>query len=92
MAIDSAAKRTSALYFHRHRKGRLIPDGAISGVDLQDCVGFYRGIAAIGTSVVTLETVSVTQPGVTVSSVQPGVTVSMTQTALTITVTNDLDL
>lgn len=83
MAIDSAAKRTSALYFHRHRKGRLIPDGAISGVDLQDCVGFYRGIAAIGTSVVTLETVSVTQPGVTVS---------MTQTALTITVTNDLDL
>jgi len=46
MAIDSAAKRASALYFVRHRKGRLIPDGTIAGVDFLDAVGFYRGIAA----------------------------------------------
>ncbi len=46
MAIDSAAKRNSALNFVRHMKGRLIPDGTISGVDFLDVVGFYRGIAA----------------------------------------------
>lgn len=47
MAVDSLAKRASALYFVRHRKGRLIPDGAITGVDFQDIVGFYRGIVAL---------------------------------------------
>ena len=46
MAIDSEAKRASALYFVSHRKGRLIPDGTIASPDFQDIVGFYVGIAA----------------------------------------------
>lgn len=50
MAVDSVAKRASALYFVGRRKGRLIPDGSISGVDFQDAVGFYRGIAAAAPS------------------------------------------
>lgn len=46
MAIDSAAKRLSMLFFVGHRKGRLIPDGIIASPDFQDLLGFYRGIQA----------------------------------------------
>lgn len=46
MAIDSVAKRASALYFIGRRKGRLIPDGAIAQPDFQNIVGFYMGIQA----------------------------------------------
>lgn len=46
MAVDSIAKRASALYFVCHRKGRLIPDGTIASPDFQDVAGFYVGIAA----------------------------------------------
>jgi hypothetical protein len=76
MAIDSAAKRKSVLFFFGHRKGRLIPDGTISSVDKQDIVGFYRGIAAsaVGLFTVTLESVSTPQPTVTPSVSQPTVT------------------
>jgi hypothetical protein len=46
MAVDSAAKRASALYFIGRRKGRLIPDGTIAQPDFQNIVGFYMGIQA----------------------------------------------
>ena len=51
MAIDSEKKRASALYFFRHRKGRLISDGTISGADLQDIVGLYVGISAVSSNI-----------------------------------------
>ena len=44
MAIDSRAKRRSALFFGQGIVP-LEPDDAITGVDKQDVVGFYRGIA-----------------------------------------------
>lgn len=50
MAVDSAAKRLSMLFFVGHRKGRLIPDGTIASPDFQDLLGFYRGIQAAAPS------------------------------------------
>jgi hypothetical protein len=93
MAVDSIAKRASALYFVRHRKGRLIADGTIAGVDFQDIVGFYRGIAAgapTGLQTVTLLSATVSQPAITVSTPQPGVTTTVTQPTITITEKNDI--
>ena len=91
MAIDSAAKRVSALYFSSHRHGRLIPDGTIAGVDFLDIVGFYRGIEPANPfQTVTLESASVTQPGITASITQPGVTATVTQPTITISEKNDI--
>jgi len=94
MAIDSVAKRASALYFVGHRKGRLIPDGTIASPDFQNIVGFYVGIQAAesaGLRVVTLLSASVIQPGITASAPQPGITVSVPQpTISSITVKNDI--
>lgn len=93
MAIDSLAKRASALYFVGRRKGRLIPDGTIATPDFQNIVGFYIGIttaAPPGLQTVTLLSASVTQPGITPSVSQPGVTASVTQPTITITEKNDI--
>ena len=94
MAIDSVAKRASALYFVGHRKGRLIPDGTIASPDFQNIAGFYVGIQAAvpaGLQVVTLLSATVTQPGITPSVTQPGITVSVPQPTLSsITVKNDI--
>lgn len=94
MAVDSAAKRLSMLFFAGHRKGRLIPDGTIASPDFQDLLGFYRGIQAAapaGLQVVTLLSATVTQPGITPSVTQPGITVSVPQPTLSsITVKNDV--
>lgn len=87
MAIDSARKRASALYFSSHRHGKLLPDGAISGADRADAVGFYRGITGL-LFTVTLESVSVPQPVVTPSTPQPGVSCSVPQPTTTQTVKN----
>jgi len=94
MAIDSAAKRKSALYFLGRRKGRLTPDGTISGVDFMDIIGFYNGIAAVASVtlyVVTIDSVSISQPTITVSVTQPTITVSVTQpTISSVTAKNDI--
>ena len=75
MAIDSQIKRISAMHFVGHRHGRLLPDGAISGADRQDAVGFYRAITAL-LFTVTLASVSVTQPTISTSVTQPTVTIT----------------
>lgn len=54
MAIDSVAKRASALYAIGHRKGRLIPDGTIASPDFQNVVGFYVGIPAAVPTVIAV--------------------------------------
>lgn len=94
MAIDSKAKRMSAMNFVGHRRGRLLPDGTIASPDFQDAVGFYRGIQAAqptGLQTVTLLSAVVTQPTITASVTQPGITASVTQPTLSsITVKNDI--
>ena len=93
MAIDSEAKRASALYFVRHRKGRLIADGTISAPDFQDIVGFYRGILAATPGAlytVTLLSATVPQPTITASVPTPTVTTAVTQPTITITEKNDI--
>ncbi len=89
MAIDSEIKRVSALHFVGHRHGRLLPDGAISGADRQDAVGFYRAITAL-LFTVTLASVSVTQPTVSSSVDQPSVAASVSNPSVSITVKNDI--
>ena len=95
MAIDSATKRASALYFVGHRKGRIIPDGTIASPDFQDIVGFYVGIAAsasAGLQTVTLLSAVVSQLTITASVPQPGSTASVSQpTISSITVKNDIN-
>lgn len=91
MAIDSARKRASALYFVGHRKGRLLPDGAISGADRQDMVGFYRGVTGFGLlATVTLLSATVSQPAITASLPAPTVTISTPGPTITITEKNDI--
>jgi hypothetical protein len=93
MAIDSEAKRASALYFIRHRKGRLIADGTISAPDFQDIVGFYRGILALvpgALYAVDLLSATVPQPTITASVPQPTVTTTATQPTITVTAKNDI--
>lgn len=89
MAIDSKRKRASAMNFVGHRHGRLLPDGAISGADRADAVGFYRGITAL-LFVVTLESASVAQPAIVASVTQPSVTASVSQPTITTSVKNDI--
>lgn len=89
MAVDTAIKRRSALYFVGHRKGRLIPDSIISAGDFSDIVGFYRAITH-ALFVVVLDSVSVTQPTITASVTQPEIAVSVTQPTITITEKNDI--
>lgn len=90
MAIDSARKRYSALNYRTRRRGRLLPDGAISGVDRQDAAGFYRGVTAL-LFAVTLSAASVTQPTITASVTQLTATASVTQPTLSsVTVKNDI--
>lgn len=94
MAIDSVAKRASALYFVGHRKGRLIPDGTIAQPDFQNIVGFYSGIQAAepaGLQAVTLLSATVTQPTITASCPALSITASVTQPTLSsVTVKNDI--
>lgn len=89
MAIDSARKRYSALNYRTRRRGRLLPDGAISGADRQDAAGFYRGVTSL-LFVVALSSASVVQPAITASVTQPGVTASVTQPTITTSVKNDI--
>jgi hypothetical protein len=74
MAIDTTAKLASALYFVGHRHGRLTPTATISGADLQDIVGFYRGVLAIPAGLAPFSIpFTVTRPAPVFASVKPGV-------------------